>query len=223
MKSKTTAKPEPDLKAKVRAAYLDYVLTEGKNPASVYLFCKNMGMAEDEFYQHYNSFDAIARTIWESMISTTMERIAASAEYQTFSVREKILTFYYTLVEELRKQRSYVSYSITGWMVPGKQKPAKAAVEKVLEPYFDKLLAEGYEKGELVNRAKVSDFYQKALTMQFWFIVDFWVKDSSKDFEDTDAVIEKAVNLGLDLMQENTLDKAFDFAKFLIGRVASPL
>lgn len=223
MKSKTTAKPEQDLKSKVKAVYLDYVLTEGKNPASVYLFCKNMGMAEDEFYQHYNSFDAIARDIWESLISTTVNRIEASDEYQAFSVREKILTFYYTLVEELRKQRSYVSYSIQGWMVPGKQKPAKAAVEKVLEPFFDKLMAEGYEREELMNRPKVSDFYQKALTMQFWFIVDFWVKDGSKDFEDTDAVIEKAVNLGQDLMKENTLDKAFDFAKFLLGRAKAAM
>jgi hypothetical protein len=42
--------------------------------------------------------------------------------------------------------------------------------------------------------------------------------DESRDFEDTDAAIEKGVNLGFDLMKENTLDKAFDLAKFLWGR-----
>jgi hypothetical protein len=54
--------------------------------------------------------------------------------------------------------------------------------------------------------------------VQFWFIIQFWMTDESRDFEDTDAAIEKGVNLGFDLMKENTLDKAFDLAKFLWGR-----
>lgn len=217
MKTKATT-TETDLKSKIKAAYQDYVLTEGKNPASVYGFAKSNGFSEDEFYQHFQSFDSIVRDIWESLISNTLTRIENGDEYLQFSVREKILTFYYTLVEELRKQRSYVTFTTEGWIIPGKVQAPRKAIEKVLEPYFEKLISEGYERNELFNRNKVSDFYKKALGLQFWFILDFWVKDSSKDFEDTDAVIEKAVNLGFDLMRENTLDKAFDFAKFLFGR-----
>jgi len=218
MKTKSVSKTEIDLKTKVQSEYLDFVLTEGKNPTSVYLFAKSVGMTEAEFYQHYNSFDAIAVDIWEGLLQGTINRIEASAEYAEFSVRERILTFYYTIIETLKAQRSYVSYSSKGWFRPGNNLPAKKAVEKILAPYFEILVNQGFETGELASRTKISDYYQKALIVQFWFILDFWLKDNSKEFEDTDAAIEKAVNLGLDLMKENTLDKAFDFAKFLIGR-----
>jgi len=218
MKTKVASKTETDLKSKVQSEYLDFVLTEGKNPTSVYLFTKRLGITESEFYQHYNSFDAIALDVWEGLLQSTIDRIESSKEYVAFSVRERILTFYFTVIETLKGQRSYVSYSTKGWFKPGNNLPAKKAVEKILEPYFEKLVSQGFETGELADRTKISDYYRKALIVQFWFILDFWLKDESKDFEDTDAVIEKAVNLGLDLMKENTLDKALDFAKFLIGR-----
>jgi len=218
MKTKTASKPETDLKSKLQNEYLDYVLTEGRNPTSVYLFAKKLGIEEGEFYQFYNSFDAIAVDIWEGLLIQTIERIEASEEYASFSVRERILAFYYTNIEILKANRSYVSYSSKGWFRLRSNLPAKKAVEKKLVPYFDKLVFQGFETGEMADRTKISDYYQKALIVQFWFILDFWLKDESKDFEDTDAVIEKAVNLGLDLMKENSLDKAFDLARFLIGR-----
>ena len=218
MKTKIASNTETDLKSKIQSEYLDFVLTEGKNPTSVYLFAKRVGIAEAEFYQHYNSFDAIALNIWEGFLQGTIDRVEASDEYAAFTVRERILTFYFTVIETLKGQRSYVAYSSKAWFKPGNNLPAKKAVEKILEPYFEKLVNQGFETGELADRTKISDYYQKALIVKFWFLLNFWLKDMSKDFEDTDAAIEKAVNLGLDLMKENTLDKAFDFAKFLIGR-----
>jgi len=218
MKTKTASKTETDLKSKVQSEYLDFVLTEGKNPTSVYLFSKRVGIAEADFYQYYNSFDAIGIDIWEGLIQGTINRIEASEEYAAFSVRERILTFYFTVIETLKGQRSYVAYSSKGWFKPGSNMPAKKGAERILHPYFEKLVNQGFETGEMADRTKISDYYQNALIIQFWFILNFWLKDESKDFEDTDAAIEKAVNLGLDLMRENTLDKAFDFAKFLIGR-----
>jgi Tetracyclin repressor-like, C-terminal domain len=46
-------------------------------------------------------------------------------------------------------------------------------------------------------------------------ILDFWVKDKSKGFENTDAMIEKSVNTAFDLMGSTALDSVLDFAKFM--------
>ena len=218
MKSKVASKTETDTRTNFQNAYLDFVLTEGKNPTSIYLFAKSIGLPEEEFYKNYNSFEAISEDIWRSLLESTINRIESSDEYAAFSVRERILTFYYSVIETLKSQRSYVSYSTKGWIKPGNSLPAKKAVELVLKPHFQKLVNRGFSAGELADRTKISDYYPKALIVQFWFILDFWLKDNSKGFEDTDAAIEKAVNLSLDLMKENTLDKALDLAKFLIGR-----
>jgi len=218
MKTKNVPNTEIDLKSKIRDQYLDHVLSHGKNPTSVYVFAKNCGIEESEFYEHFNSFDAIEKDIWQTILQGTIDRIQSSTEYGNFSVREKILTFYYTLIEELKARRSYVSHSSKGWIKPGTATISKEAARKVLEPYFEGLISEGFEQGELIKRSVISDFYKKAMVMQFWFVLDFWLKDTSPAFEDTDAAIEKAVNLGFEIMKENTVDKAVDLAKFLWGR-----
>jgi hypothetical protein len=220
MKSKTSSGPVTDLKTKIKDAYLDYVLTEGKNPTSVYHFAKNAGFQESEFYQFFNSFDAVSKGIWETLLDGVFSRLEGSEEYAGFSVREKILTFYFTLVQEFRNQRSYVSYSAKDWLRPGRKDAVQSFVGNRITEFFEPLVMQGYETGELFNRTKASDYYVKAMVLQFWFLVDFWIRDSSSDFEDTDALIEKSVHLGFGLMQESTLDKAFDLAKFLLGRVS---
>jgi hypothetical protein len=46
----------------------------------------------------------------------------------------------------------------------------------------------------------------------WWFYV---LKDDSKDFEKTDAAIEKSVQLSFELIGKGVLDVAIDFGKFL--------
>jgi hypothetical protein len=47
------------------------------------------------------------------------------------------------------------------------------------------------------------------------FVIHFWLKDDSADFERTDACIEKSVQLTMDFVGRNAVDKLFDFGKFL--------
>lgn len=218
MKSKTSSGTGTDLKTKIKEAYLDYVLTEGVNPTSVYHLSKNKDFTESDFYQIYNTFDAVSKDIWETILQQVFTSLETSDEYAGFSVREKVLSFYFTLVQEFRKQRSYVSYSAKNWARPGTKNAVQISIAKMVGEHFEKLVQEGYETGELINRSLVSSYYSKAMLAQFWLVVDFWIKDTSSDFEDTDAFIEKTINLGFGMMAENTLDKAFDLAKFLWGR-----
>ena len=37
----------------IQKAYIDFVLTEGHQPKSVYIFAKKNKMAEEEFYQFF--------------------------------------------------------------------------------------------------------------------------------------------------------------------------
>jgi hypothetical protein len=49
---------------------------------------------------------------------------------------------------------------------------------------------------------------------QMQFLLRFWAKDTSNEFERTDAAIEKAVNLSFDVLGKNLVDSTFDFVKF---------
>jgi hypothetical protein len=51
----------------IQKAYIDYVLTEGEQPKSVYVFAKKNKMSEDEFYRFFGSFDAIEQSVWADL------------------------------------------------------------------------------------------------------------------------------------------------------------
>src|SRR6478752_633426 len=87
---------------KIESAYVEYLLTEGKQPASVFKFCMDLGIKESDFYAQFGSFDAIESRIWQEFIEKTITRLRGDKSFGSFIVREKILAFYYTLFEELK-------------------------------------------------------------------------------------------------------------------------
>jgi hypothetical protein len=76
-------------------------------------------------------------------------------------------------------------------------------------------LYEGRESQEIIPRPYVSNRYPDALWINTLYILDFWVKDTSRNFELTDTAIEKTVNTGFDLMGRSIVDTVFDLAKFV--------
>ncbi len=214
---------------KIRQAYVEYVLEQGQPPVSVFQFTKQLGLSESEFYNHYPSFAAIEADVWETMAKQARATVEADGVYTTYSVREKLLAFYYTWIEVLKAQRSFVVYSygqLRGQRVGGVNRPNPMAMRQmqnhsVLRPFKAEftdfardLLAEGRESKEVEPRPYVSDRYADALWLQTLTILDFWVNDSSKAFEKSDTFIEKSVNTAFDLIGRTPLDSLFDLVKF---------
>ena len=96
---------------KIRKAYVEYVLDHGQPPASFYAFGKKLKMAESELYEFYTSFEAIDMDLWVSFFEQARSNAENDPTYPGYSVREKLLAFYYTWVEVLKSNRSFVTYS----------------------------------------------------------------------------------------------------------------
>ncbi|SDL83952.1 DNA-binding transcriptional regulator, AcrR family [Catalinimonas alkaloidigena] len=200
---------------KIRRAYIDYQLTVGHRPPSVYAFAKKLKITEANFYESYNSFAALEKDIWRGFMEDTLGRLQQDEVYQTYTVREKLLAFYYTFVEVLKENRSY----ILNRMAPARSMPEVNAELAYLHDdfrtYAKELVREGEETGEVAQRPYLTDRYGDGLWYQLLFVLRFWRNDESAGFEKTDAAIEKAVHLSFDLIGRNTIDSAFDFARFI--------
>lgn len=215
-KKAASATESISLRDKIREAYIDQILTHNHAPASVYAFAKQMGISEADFYTEFNTFEAIEHGIWTDFFSETTHRLESDEQYKNYGSREKLLAFYYTWIEVLKKHRSYVTYALKPRSIMAKA--PYQALKKPFIAFVQQIVNEGYEGGEVQNRPFISDKYADVLWVQATFVLNFWVKDSSPAFEQTDVAIEKAVHLSFDLMGRNALDSAFDFAKFLIQR-----
>lgn len=215
---KTTAKKTTkiDIKGKIVSGYVNHVLEHGYEPVSVFKFAKDLKMKEEDFYNYFTSFDSIKTAVWSQLFEATVESIESQEVYREYSAREKLLSFLFTWIEELKKNRSYLL------SLYGSKKDIKSLLPtevKIFKSKFkdfaNEIILEGKETEEIASRPILSDRYDDALWFQVWFVFQFWLNDTSPAFEKTDAAIEKSVNLAFDLMGKSALDTFIDFAKFM--------
>jgi hypothetical protein len=218
-KKPKTKKPlavEIDTKSLILKSYQDHLLEHGKQPASIFKFAKDLNITEKDFYALFNSFEGIEKEIWHDYFNQTKSIIESDEVYAEYSVREKLLSFYFTYFEMLQKNRSYVLLCFHK-KTKIEATPAFLKVFKNdFRHYTKDLVLEGIETDEIASRTYLSDNYDKAFWVQMMFLIRFWINDTSQGFEKTDAAIEKSVNLSLDLVAKGPLDSMIDFAKFLI-------
>ncbi|SET13180.1 TetR family transcriptional regulator C-terminal domain-containing protein [Hymenobacter actinosclerus] len=221
MKQPTTAAPDAATpKIRIKQAYLDYVLKKGQPPQSVYKLTQKLGLPEQEFYRVYANFDAIDREIWADFGREARETAAREPVWEQYGAREKLLGFYYTLIEILKRNRSYALQSVRRSF---ERRPMPGFTPRVLddfrqdfEEFVEEILREGRRTDEVASRKLVQDGYPRFFWQQVLFVLGFFAKDDTVDFERTDAAIEKAVTLSFDLVGRNTLDSAVDFVRFLL-------
>ena len=217
METTTTKKTvKKDYRKLILEGYVNHVLEHGAEPASVFKFAKDLKMKEEEFYTYFTSFESIKSSIWVSIFDSTLEQIEAQEVFKEYSVREKFLSFLFTWIEELKKNRSYLLSLYQDKSKAFKSLPSdtKEFKEK-FKDFAGELISEGKESQEIASRPVIADRYDEALWLQVAFIFKYWLDDRSPRFEKTDAAIEKSVNLAFDLMGKSALDSFLDFAKFL--------
>lgn len=212
--AKKAAAKKPQSK-EIRKQYVQYILENGAAPGSFFLFARSLKMKEDELYAFYNSFEAIEKDIWRSFFADTRKAIEAEEVYADYSAREKLLAFYYTLIEELKKNRSYILWQMSRAKRPEATPRYLKSFKAEFLGWANALVVEGKDTDEIANRPFVSERYGEALWVQVMFILNFWRSDDSTGFEKTDAVIEKSVNVAFDLMGRGAVDSILDLAKFL--------
>lgn len=198
-------------------AYVDYVLTQGSKPKSVYVFAKENELSEQEFYNYFGSFEGIEQSIWTDLCKKALSEVENQEIWSQYSSREKALAFFYAFIELLKSKRSFVLYSLkhSGMMIGTPS--IITGVKNIFETFATGIINQGVESGELANRRFFTGKYKDALWIQFGFILNFWSKDNSAGFEKTDEAIERGVNVTFDLFEKSPLDGLFDYGKFMMN------
>jgi hypothetical protein len=212
---KPSAKASVSSREAIKEAYREYLLTEGKTPATVFAFCKMLKIKETEFYKHFGSFESIEKAVWTDHLENVKVKLSGDKDYNAFNSREKILTFYFSLAELLKTDRSFLIHQLKTWKNPAILPVFLKGFQQAFTDWAKVVIEEGIQSGDIAKRPYVQQQYHHLLWMHFLFILQFWAHDESPDFEKTDAAIEKSVNLAFDLIGKGILDNAIDFGKFL--------
>lgn len=197
------------------AMYMDYVLENEKRPKTVYKFCKEHNIKEEEFYNFFGSFEGLRKGIWKNFYEYTIAAINKSKEYESFGNREKMLTFYFTFFEMLTANRSYVLFSLKEYESNMKNLAQLSGLRKNVKHFAADLIREENAEKSISALKQSERIFSEAAWVQLMFLMKFWMDDNSAQFESTDVAIEKSVNTVFDVFDNTPLERVIDLGKFL--------
>jgi AcrR family transcriptional regulator len=211
---KTTSKKNA-IAEKIITAYMQAVLTKEKPPLSVFKFCKENNFTEAEFYKNFGSFEALQSEIWTSFYDETIRLANRDEGYETYSNKEKMLTFFYTFFELLTLNRSYILVTLREHQNMMKNLGQLKELRKKIKHFAAHLIRENNEDKKLKILKQSVTVFSEGAWIQTLFLLKYWMDDNSAGFENTDIAIEKSVRAIFDVFDTQPLESVLDFGKFL--------
>nr|WP_315144005.1 TetR family transcriptional regulator C-terminal domain-containing protein [uncultured Flavobacterium sp.] len=208
-------KKSPLSKDKIVSMYMNYTLEHNEKPKSVFHFTKINDFTEAEFYTYFGNLEIIEKEIFNMFFDKTIELLNKNADYETYDMKSKLLSFYFTFFELVTANRSYVVLTLKQHQNQLKNVMILSDLRKKFKTYISEIITDDFR----TQQEKLQEFQEKATTESFWFqfllTIKFWLDDSSAAFEKTDIYIEKSVKASFELMNITPLDSLIDFGKFI--------
>jgi hypothetical protein len=194
---------------------MNYRLENDQKPKSVYQFAKTNNFDETEFYTFFGTLESVEKEIYKMFLEKTIELIQKDTNYETYDMKSKMLSFYFTFFELLTANRSYVVLNLKE-----NQNQLKNLMQMtVLRVGFRNFISDIITDDIRTQNEKFQNFQEKAIQetawIQFLLTMKFWLDDESAAFEKTDIYIEKSVKATFELLNVTPLDSLIDFGKFI--------
>ncbi len=206
----------PITEEKIFELYADYILSHGEQPKSIYQFAKENKFEEQKFYDFFTSFDQLEKKILVKLFSKSLELVNEVNNADGMTSKEKLLNVYYIFFENLTMNRSLVMMILGNHKLPLSKN--LLSLKKIHQEYIKTL---DFSSWEILENAKenIKNTHEQIRENVLWLhlvsVIEFWKNDSSPAFEKTDIFIEKTIDTGFELMDNEPLRKVFDLGKFL--------
>ncbi|MFV8466640.1 TetR family transcriptional regulator C-terminal domain-containing protein [Flavobacterium sp. LB1P62] len=202
-------------KEKIVSMYMNYTLENNDKPKSVYNFTKLNNFSEAEFYNFFGTMESVEKEIFKMFLEKTVELLQKDQNYETYDMKSKMLSFYFTFFELLSANRSYVTMSLKQHHNDLKNLMLLSGLRSSFKNYVAGIISDEYR----IKQEKFQNFQEKAIQETSWIqlllTLKFWLEDSSPAFEKTDLYIEKSIKATFELMNITPLESLIDFGKFI--------
>ncbi len=199
------------VRERILTAYIARLNEEGRPPATVFRFCRDLGITEGEFFAEFPSFEAVEDEWWRRLAARVIQAVEGGPEWAEFTARQRWLTFLFAWQDAALEHRSLLLLRCGG-CVP---RARTARMEAEVREFAGRVVAHGVAAGEIAPRGRLGGSYPSALWRHFRAVVEFSVRDRSDKFERTDAFIEKSAGLAFDLLRPQAIDSLADLLRFL--------
>lgn len=201
---------------KIFELYGEYILNHGERPKNIYRFAKDNGFEEKDFYDYFSSFEQIEKSMLVNLFDKSVALASEAHIGDEMTSKERLLNVYFIFFENMTMNRSLIL------IILGNDKLHFAKISNQLKKtHRDFIKTLDFNDWSMIKEAQddVRNFHEKAREEAFWLhlvsAIEFWKKDTSPAFEKTDIFIEKTIDTGFELMDNEPLRKVVDLGKFL--------
>jgi hypothetical protein len=202
-------------KLDILTLYMDFVVENQEKPIDIESFCENVQLDEDDFYAHFKSLKNVEKTVFKELFKNSIEVLNESEEFLSFDKKNQLISLYFTFFENLNLNRAYASIALKGCKNKLKSFGVLSGLKKNYIAFVDHLdLSESILPIEGLEKIQ-RKFINESAWIQLYLTIQFWLDDTSNEFEKTDILIEKSINTSFELIENKFLKNVFDLGKFV--------
>ena len=201
---------------KIVSKYIDTLLETGKEPASIYTFAKTLNIDERTFYKYFSSFEHLEKNIFTLFFDNAVTLLEKNKDFNDYDAKNKLLSFYFTYLEILTENRSYVLLALNNNKNSLKNLKKLEDLKKRFSHFVNQLHIDKID----FKQEKIEKFQDRGIQEGFWIqflmIIKFWMEDTSSSFEKTDIFIEKSIHASFDVINTKPVKSILDLGKFIL-------
>lgn len=195
--------------------YMEAVAKEERKPYDVERFALEHDFEEARFFRYFEDFESLDKRIFKILFDTSVDTLTESADFMTFSKKDKLLSLYYTFFENLLLNRKFCTVVIKSYGLSWGVITLFSELKESFGDFIDFLeletLSLNINQLETIQKKSIKE----AAWVQFLLVLKFWMADESINKEKTDIFIEKSINTSVDLLNTQSLFNIIDLGKFL--------
>ncbi len=171
------------------------------------------------FKENFGDVDSMEKEVFHTLFAYTLKMLALESSGEDVDAAERLLSFYYTLFEVFNANREYILLRFQSPLTGLKSLHRLDTFKQG----FTSFLADINQYEPALPLPGIKMVQEKAFTeagwLQFLSVFQFWLNDQSPDQERTDALIEKSLLVGLDVLKLQQAERhVVDWAKFWLSK-----
>ena len=178
---------------------MDTVVKNQGKPSDVESFGEDFNFDPELFYDHFDSFEELDRTIFKTLIDISIATLVETPDFASFSKKDKLLSLYYTLFENFTLNREFILLTIKGYGLSLSAISLFNDLKESFVTFIDSLQMETLSFNDTMESIQKKSI-KEGFWVQFLLTVKFWMDDDSEQCKKTDIFIEKSINTGVELL-----------------------
>lgn len=196
--------------------FVNYVGQEGLD-FSIETFCSDNNVSIEKFKELLGSVEDAEKEVWHALMTAALLTVNSDRSFDQFTAKDKLLSVYFTFFENCALNESFCKESIRYRGKINMLSVLKTMKEPFVEFVKDNLTTAQFPASQYSDKVNEigGSFQSETVYAQLLFLLDFWSRDNSADYDKTDIAIEKAVKALTDLIDITPVKSLIDFGKFV--------